>query len=204
MNRWTFFSTHGIVPRGLEDAGEKKTTSQPAKAAAIPCRCREGGRVQGCCIAGQGSRAEHVLFVPRGHRHWMTRRCNGRTARAATVCAAWMGWADGIDGLAASCGCIGAPSLQSQQSAHDRDEREKGAPTEPKTGTHTHKSRRQRDGRVALTATIRKGFISCLICTERIARFHGTSQHGVQPLTNCRCWCWCWCWCCGCSCLLGW
>lgn len=30
MNRWTFFSTHGIVPRGLEDAGENKTTSQPA------------------------------------------------------------------------------------------------------------------------------------------------------------------------------
>lgn len=43
MNRWTFFSTHGIVPRGLEDAGEEKTTSQPAKAAAIPCRRKRGG-----------------------------------------------------------------------------------------------------------------------------------------------------------------
>lgn len=42
MNRWTCFSTHGIVPRGLEDAGEKKN-NEPAKAAAIPCRCKRGG-----------------------------------------------------------------------------------------------------------------------------------------------------------------
>ncbi|KAL7895212.1 hypothetical protein HDV64DRAFT_271142 [Trichoderma sp. TUCIM 5745] len=107
----------------------------------------------------------------------MTRRCNGRTARAATVCAAWMGCADGIDGLAASCGCIGAPSLQSQQSAHDRDEGKGGSHRAENGHTHRH-------GRVAQTTTIRKGFISCLICTEGIARLRGTSQHGVQALTQ--------------------
>lgn len=94
----------------------------------------------------------------------------------------------GWDGrIGCSCSCIGAPSLQSQQSAHDRDE-ERGLP-QPKTA-HTESIAATR--RVAQTTTNGKGFI----CMEGTARFYGTSQHGVQPLTKCRY--------CGCSCLLSW
>lgn len=189
MNRWTFFSTHGIVPRGLEDAGERKN-NEPAKAAAIPCRSKEGGRMQG--YRRQGLRAELVLFVPRGHRHWMTRRCNGRTARAATVCAAWMGWADGMDGLAAAA----VASRLRHSNLNNRltiETRKRGLP-QPKTA-HTHTESTPARGRVAQTTTNRQGFM-CSICTEGAARFSGTSQHGVQPLTKCRC--------CGCGCLLSW
>lgn len=180
MNRWTFFSTHGIVPRGLEDAGVEKTTSAPAKAAAIPCRSNERGVCKGR-HGRDGRDCEWSCPVrPQRPSPLDDSSCNGRTARAATVCAAWMGWRmgwmDGWDGwIGCSCRCIGAPSLQSQQSAHDRDE-ERGLP-QPKTA-HTESTAARR--RVAQTTTKGKGFV----CMEGIARFYGPSQHDVQPLTK--------------------
>ncbi|KAH8124800.1 hypothetical protein LI328DRAFT_133663 [Trichoderma asperelloides] len=74
-----------------------------------------------------------VLFVPRDHRHWMTRRCNGRTARAATVCAAWMGWRMGwMDWLQLP---LHRGAVTPISTTGSRSRRGKGAPT-AENGTH--------------------------------------------------------------------
>lgn len=98
MNWWTFFSTHGIVPRGLEDAGVKKTTSAPAKAAAIPCRSKE----RGVCKGRDGRDCEWSCPVRPQRPSPLDDSTLQRPHSACCHCLRRVdGMADGMDGLAA-------------------------------------------------------------------------------------------------------